>query len=484
MKLNKNLNVNITSDEKYKYKIESNQNNSSPGIYINHTIEPNTTYLITANGYVPENNGPVILWILNSSNNQFYLKSIDYQLNNNLQYKLNNGKGKYIAKIGFMFLNPKIGSIFYLNSIDITSQINNLPEKINKKRLMIIAPCPNDYKSHDGWLARIFKIDDLFKNESRIYIYFTNNIQKNTYTYKKYSNIDYYIFNSNNKEYYLQKILELQKQNESIIYIHTSHLAEYLYDILDKIKYILDMHGLAPEEELMLGRGHLVDKYNRVEEKIFNTAYKVIVVTNSMKNHFLNKYKNINMENKFIKIPIYENYDTKIINKEWNNKMNIIYSGGTQIWQNLSEVSKYKDKLLEQYNIILLSANLNDMKKIFREDKRIQYNTVSKDKLYDYYKICDLGLVLRDEHIVNRVSCPTKLIDYINYGIIPVLKSNKIGDFDEYGLKYIEFNNLINNNFDKNEFNNIIKHNFDIVNKIYIDHIKGLNELKKIIINN
>lgn len=50
--------------------------------------------------------------------------------------------------------------------------------------------------------------------------------------------------------------------------------------------------------------------------------------------------------------------------------------------------------------------------------------------------------VLRDDILVNQVACPTKIVEYLNYGIKPIVLSEKIGDFKEYGYEYIFINQL------------------------------------------
>jgi len=138
MNLYKNQNVDIIQ-ENSNYKIVSKQNNSSPGIFIFYTFEPDTNYNIIIKGKVPENyKKPVVLWILNCINEKFILKSIDYQLNNgDINYLLKNGSGKYKGKVGLMFFEPNINDYFYLYSIQIIDISNNkqflLENKIENK---------------------------------------------------------------------------------------------------------------------------------------------------------------------------------------------------------------------------------------------------------------------------------------------------------------------------------------------------------------
>ena len=53
------------------------------------------------------------------------------------------------------------------------------------------------------------------------------------------------------------------------------------------------------------------------------------------------------------------------------------------------------------------------------------------------YRGCQYGLLLREDSAVNTVACPTKLLEYVSHGIVPVLRSEKIGDIRELGLGYV-----------------------------------------------
>ena len=54
-----------------------------------------------------------------------------------------------------------------------------------------------------------------------------------------------------------------------------------------------------------------------------------------------------------------------------------------------------------------------------------------------------LGFILRDNNAVNRVACPTKLVEYIQHKVIPIMDSPQIGDFYEKGLKYVSISDFV-----------------------------------------
>ena len=80
-----------------------------------------------------------------------------------------------------------------------------------------------------------------------------------------------------------------------------------------------------------------------------------------------------------------------------------------------------------------------------------EVTTKTAEELRGAYEQAQYGFVLRDNIIVNNVACPTKLIDYIKYDIIPILKSPHIGDFDRYGLQYLSIEDFLVNKFPTDE---------------------------------
>jgi hypothetical protein len=57
--------------------------------------------------------------------------------------------------------------------------------------------------------------------------------------------------------------------------------------------------------------------------------------------------------------------------------------------------------------------------------------------LFGRYRDMHLGFALRDPDLVNRVACPTKLSEYMHFGIVPVVTQPAIGDMARLGYRYV-----------------------------------------------
>jgi len=100
----------------------------------------------------------------------------------------------------------------------------------------------------------------------------------------------------------------------------------------------------------------------------------------------------------------------------------------------------------------------------------IAVKTVSPEDITIELTPYQYGFILRDEHIMNQVSCPIKLCEYLANGVIPIM-SQGIGDFatQAKSLGYI-FNG------NPNELGSLICEGVDAVHKMSLDGINYAEE--------
>ncbi len=152
---------------------------------------------------------------------------------------------------------------------------------------------------------------------------------------------------------------------------------------------------------------------------------------------------------------IFDQFDprrTEEIAKKFNlspNDVVFIYSGSTEVWQKIDLMMQIIQKLIDNknYKFILLTGNTQEMTDLAKKyglfpRENLFISTVPPEELGNYYDIAHYGFVLRDDHILNEVSSPTKFLEYLYFGITPILKSTKIGDFMNFNIDYITIDNL------------------------------------------
>lgn len=237
------------------------------------------------------------------------------------------------------------------------------------------------------------------------------------------------------------RLMEDLVARSRLTYVHTAHLGRYLLPLYPTGKIVTDMHGIVPEEERMLGRPAFATYYETVEHFILANSPVIVVVTEAMADHFRAKYPGSAAQ--FIILPIIEEFDV-----DWRQRRKrsagdpyrVIYAGGIQAWQNIDRMIEIGSAAPAPLRFEFLSNQHETIRSLAEGTQlieRAEFGVVAKQELSRRYLDADLGFVLRDDTAVNRVSCPTKLSEYLAFGVIPVVRSPRIGDFEREGFAYV-----------------------------------------------
>lgn len=310
--------------------------------------------------------------------------------------------------------------------------------------ITVIGPYPTKENEKDGMVRRVQKIDECFVGKKRQYL--SVSFRGPLYKKEKINNevtvfwMNFFLF-----WWYIIYLCV----NSSIVYVHSIYNSLFIFPLYFFSRNIItDMHGVVVEEikinknhnrALILG-GVLV--YKIIELLAVKRSMNIICVTNNMKKYFCEIY-GISSDKTRI-LPIFDERkldERKLIEKEnWGTPLRVIYSGGIQPWQCIDETIEFIKNTSQFFRWTILSPDVNFFNSMLKDVEfkyGIEIKCVSPEEIGEYYKNSDLGLILRDDSIINSVACPTKLIDYLNYSILPIVKSPNIGDF--YNLNYSFF---------------------------------------------
>ncbi|MCX7880473.1 MAG: hypothetical protein N2517_07405 [Ignavibacteria bacterium] len=332
----------------------------------------------------------------------------------------------------------------------------NLPETIE---LLFLANNPIQPFRIDGYQQRINEIDKAFTNVSRIYLeifrkpFFKKNI-------RTFGNVTVITVNQFLHPLTITNLLFRAKH----IYIHS---LLYLYRILPyffllpKNKQItLDLHGAIPEELDYYGEKFKSKLFLWLEYQTLRRCRNVVFVSRSFEEYYIKKYSFLREKKTFVLPNLTQSltsFDSSKSHTELRNKFGIseddvvfIYSGSTELWQNVELMMKKLQELVPlnpRYKAFLLTANLGEMKKIARKFELFPHPNVfilfaKPEELPSFYKFANYGFILREDHLLNKVSFPTKLFEYLYFGIIPIMKSTNVGDFPYWNCDFIYFDDL------------------------------------------
>ena len=272
-----------------------------------------------------------------------------------------------------------------------------------------------------------------------------------------------------------------------ILYVHTLHLAEYILPWLNTGKVCVDIHGVTPEEEEMLGRPELKPRYEAVEQQVLAQAMKCIAVSNAMITHYTAKYPHLRPN--WITVPVFEAYSERdqLHADKPELPVAVVYAGGTQVWQNLPGMLDLAEASVDWAQFSFYSHDRKLIKKAVAARKIENSTRVSfceKSRLPGVYHSADFGLVLRDDTAVNRVACPTKLSEYLHFGVIPIVRSPQLGDFYDKGYQYVREDDFKAGFFpDQSTREWMRRKNSDVVKSIENDFYTGALTLRNLACN-
>lgn len=314
--------------------------------------------------------------------------------------------------------------------------------------VLFLAPYPTKDNIKDGMVSRINAIDSFFKERRRAYIEvrYLKNFKKESFVDGQASIYKLNFFT------HLFLIINLFLKSK-MIYSHSIWGCWGVWFLLPfyRGQFVLDAHGVVPEEVSLYTKNKVLSFFLRsLELIVFKRVNVVICVTNAMKVHFQHKYPFFKRE--YMVYSIYPDsirridFNKTIPSKE-NSCINIIYSGGVSAWQNIDmmlETIKRIQSDIIKYTLLVSDKQyiLDKLKEKEMSDLNIDVESVHPDELFSYYSKADYAFILRDNNVVNNVANPTKLVEYLSYGIIPIVLTARIGDYESLGYEYLSITDL------------------------------------------
>lgn len=312
---------------------------------------------------------------------------------------------------------------------------------------VFLAPYPSDEFLRDGYYKRIRNIDDLFSTDYfRIYVSQYDTAIPELQVVPRGEQALEILYNVSNEEHLLQ-IAEIVNH---CAFLYTHSVLRVNTQLLEQIHIpkILDVHGSVPEEAHLYKNFEGEQIYGMWEKYAVSTYDVFVFVTDAMRLHFEQKYRK-KLEHSII-LPTYDQsvlYSIAQVRGEPErvSEYTVVYSGGTQKWQRMDlifDAMKTRDDL--RYLVLTPDTALVRQECERRKmAQRVQIKSVAPEVISEEYRKCQYGFILRDDIVVNHVACPTKLMEYIAYEIIPIMYTPNIGDFVSLGMQYVPYADFV-----------------------------------------
>jgi glycosyltransferase involved in cell wall biosynthesis len=219
---------------------------------------------------------------------------------------------------------------------------------------------------------------------------------------------------------------------------------------LKKSKILIDLQG-AFEERIEYGYTLKRFFYYKVEYILFKLASvfidAILVVSDELEEYCRKILKNQNI--KYLKINCGVSNVISVENKlKWRSDVRIhlgiekytnvfVFSGYRMPWQNIDRIISLFKKIDEKYanSHFAFFCNIDDdfNQQLAKEFPKGNY-TAKFLKSEDYFKFlsaCDVGVIIRDYNMTNKVAFPNKYSDYLNAGLI-ILMNDAVPSINKF----------------------------------------------------
>ncbi len=395
-------------------------------------------------------------------------------INNGFMHYIRNGKKKARS------LKPSLMKILHL-------LLRRFIFLWKLKGIVFFGGYPYPEVARDGYYQRIRSVDILFNDRWRIYVDRADLPGRETWYDIPAPNTLVLRISCNQKRKWLARLcLGLCVLRTGVIYLHSilTMSGIELFLRLPGITKIIDLHGVVPEEFRYQGDFINAQHYGHIERFIVTKFKYIIVVSEAMRHHIEEKYHGI-IGGQFITLPIFQRISVYRSEKPYvNGKPVIIYTGGLQKWQ---QVPKMVNAITSTAAFYIYKFYCPEPKKVLamlpenlRGCSSLEIDSKPLGEILQVYRECHYGFILREDIIVNHVACPTKLVEYLAMGIVPIVDCEDIGDFKFMGMGFVHLDDLLNNRLpDESTRKDIAKINFGVYEKLLDKYNVGGSTLQR-----
>jgi glycosyltransferase involved in cell wall biosynthesis len=214
-------------------------------------------------------------------------------------------------------------------------------------------------------------------------------------------------------------------------------------------------YGAEWEEYRIVDNDDLIEECARVERQAVNEADLRIAVSEALVQHWRDRFGYVGNHHVVVPCtlghdlerPLEANSDLRAQLGWSSDDLVLVYSGSTVGWQSLQLQTRMLAALLaadDRVRVLFLSQDDPHIRSLEeRYPGRVARRWVPHTRVHEALSACDIGLLVREPSVTNRVASPTKFAEYLSAGL-QVLVSEGLGDLaplvraEQLGWVYVE----------------------------------------------
>jgi hypothetical protein len=189
------------------------------------------------------------------------------------------------------------------------------------------------------------------------------------------------------------------------------------------------------EEYRIIDDDALIGQFRPLEQEAVQRSDIRLAVSQALVAHWGERYRYHGQDHVVIPCTLAARDGSNVpIKARSDARIRLVYSGSAAGWQSFQLLEALLVPLLTddaRVHVLFLSPPDPQVDALgLRYPGRVEQTWVDAAKVADILAEQDLGILLREDTITNRVSSPTKFAEYLAAGL-PVMISNAIGDFSK-----------------------------------------------------
>lgn len=350
---------------------------------------------------------------------------------------------------------------------------------------------PITVDEREGFGQRVIAIDRVLAAGVRIYVKFAN-ARRGAPCVTGYGQNNF-VMELADCDPVSKALLETVLDHQANIYVHGIHsLAVIVGDLLrkGKCRCVIDLHGAAPEERSLDGDHLAAQAFNDLEREFYARADHVVCVSQKMVEHLDAKHGRA--RNPPIVLPVVTvSPAVRLDRRAYRERPKVTYAGGIHKWQQIAKLADAVAATKDRYDFVILTPAVSDMIMSLRTAgidpgaAGMTVKAVDHDEAVAHCVQSDFGIVLRDDSIVNRIACPTKLVEYLACGAVPVMDSPRVGDFVDLGMEFVALDDFIKGKVPSvSERRSIAQRNRTVYDELARQYERGTRSLQAVLRGN